>query len=215
MDTEYKSIVGVIDAQGYFFKNTFYPREFSFTCGLFNVCYEVIPDWDDSIIDENYNYIRYQKHSLHGLPTERILTNTTSGVIQQSQLRDFVLFLYKSAKLRGEFTIAVKNYQLVDVLQPLQFPIYDLINRQIEGELCPTLDTFDKFPISHFCPVHQHISHPHRVRCAARKTRCIWEWIKIKKDTAIQFDNFDLLFTLRQNSLHHQPTDHVGEDNVF
>jgi hypothetical protein len=214
MDTEYKSIVGVIDAQGYFFKNTFYPREFSFTCGLFNVCYEVIPDWDDSVIDENYNYIRYQKHSLHGLPTERILTNTTSGVIQQSQLRDFVLFLYKSAKLRGESTIAVKNYQLVDFLRPLQFPIYDLSTQQIEGELCPTLDTFDKFHTSYHCPLHAKGKHARKYRCSARKTKCIWEWIKLKKESSFQFDNYDIAFTLRQNALYSQPDD-IGEDTVF
>lgn len=188
MCDDYRNIRAVMDAQGYFIENIFYAREFSFVSNYFSVCYEVIPEIGPQVMYENFKPVIYQKNNLHGIPLEPVLNATSKLVIQQSQLKDLVLYLYTKIKMSDDTSVATKNYQLVTILEPINIPIFDLITNKVESEFCPTLDIFDKFPCDYYCPIHATIRSPHKYRCASRKSHSIWKWLKLKSSSANYID---------------------------
>ena len=185
-----------MDAQGYHLDNIFYPKEFSFVCNYFSVCYEVLFSYSSipNLNKKHFKNISYQRQTLHGLPVYSVLRSkerneNVRGIILVEQLPKLVQFLYKKVKRDNDSMIAVKNPQLVSFLKNIPVPIFDLTKEKIDCVSCPTFDQFNEFE-SHFCDIHSRIHQGSKYRCALKKCISIWNWLKVRMMSADIYAHF-------------------------
>ena len=174
-------IIAVIDAQGFIIENIFFPREFSFVCDDFYVCYEVIPEWTDEEKSTNINQLLNQKHRLHGISyLGQVVDEDTKRAINQNLLSQLICELYWEVKRNDESSIAIKNAYFLKFLESNNFPLFDLDINPIGGELCPALFIFDKFDTNKYCPLHSRTKLQIKHMCVQRKAYSIWLWLSYK-----------------------------------
>ena len=141
-----RHICAVIDAQGFYLDNRFYPREFSFLCDDVLVNYEVISNMDIDTKINNFGVLANQKRRLHGLSIEPKLADKTHRVILEADIRKLLCELYREVMKDDKSSIAIKNKQLLSYLSDVSIPFYDLEQLEVGNEKCPTLAAFDRFP---------------------------------------------------------------------
>ena len=174
-------ICAIIDAQGFSFNKKFIPREFSFVCDKFSLCFEIVPDVNNDEKFANFKGFSHQTHYIHGIPLNPVLDDGCKRQIKESQLHQLIEELNWMINPDNEYYLGVKNQQLKDFIAVVDIPLYDLEKIPVGGEMCPSLSMFDKFTTTHYCPLHSRIRDPRRVRCSIRKCTGIWEWLKNKR----------------------------------
>ena len=176
-------VCAIIDSQGFFVKNTFFPREISIVNDDYKLCFEVIPDIDKDFKVKNFKNFSYQQHQLHGIPIESVLSEKTKKVIHIDQLRQLIEEIYFRVRTEEKKLVGVKNLQLAILLKEFQIPYFNLETQEVGGEICPTLRDFEKFKISSFCSLHATLRRKFNQdihRCALRKANAIWDWLSLK-----------------------------------
>ena len=211
MEKSFRDIKAVMDAQGFLLDNKFYPREFSFVCEDFSVCYEVVFDLNDYVEDikQVKRYIKHQRFKLHGLPLTPLLNPQSEQTISLEKLPEFVEFLYNRVQRSSSSMIATKNDELISFLTGTSIKIFDLNTVPVGSAMCPTYSRLSVFE-ANFCEIHEKVINGNQYRCALRKSKIIWNWLNTKKnstDILLQFK-----FSPENSSL--SPISFVG-DTVF
>ena len=176
-------ICAIIDSQGFFVKNTFFPREISIVNDEYNICFEVIPDIETDFKLKNFKVFSYQQHQLHGIPIESVLSEKSKKIIHIKNLRQLIEGIYFRVRTEEKKLFGVKNLQLAQLLKEYQIPYFNLEQQEVGGELCPTLKEFEKFKISCHCSLHAKLRRKFKEeihRCAFRKAQAIWDWLTLK-----------------------------------
>jgi len=186
-----RKICAIIDTQGFFVDQVFYPREIAIFNKDIRICVEVYQDRKSFNLDKHRNTLNYQQHRIHGFPIDSILKPQTKKVIKGSKIKEFIEEIYFRVKSEEKYLFGVKNQQLKKLLIEYQIPYFDLETESVGGEFCPALKVFDKFHHSIFCLVHASIKPvcgDHKLHCALRKAWNIWKWysIKLNSDTIMK-----------------------------
>ena len=109
MNMDPKNICGVVDCQGFSLRKFFFPRELSFICKDFSVCYEVVPeDRLDTSLDYVNNF-KTQQRLLHGLPLQQVLDTRYNQTIKQSEIPIVLNNCFSKAKINNESLVAIKK----------------------------------------------------------------------------------------------------------
>ena len=185
-----KEICAIIDAQGFFIRKTFYPREISIVNNEYQICFEILPEINVDTKVDNFKQFSIQQHQLHGIPVQQLLEEKTKRVFCCSQLRQIVEEIYFRVRTENKKLLGVKNQQVATLLKEYQIPFFNFETEEVGGEVCPTLSTFDKFSTSIFCPLHAVLKrklNEQYHRCALRKASMIWDWLdrKINSDLLV------------------------------
>lgn len=176
-------ICAIIDVQGFFVQKTFFPREISIVNNEYQICLEIVPEIDSDILTTFTKQFTFQQYQLHGIPVEKVLHGKTKKIYHISQLRRIVEEVYYRVRTEDKNLLGVKNQQVVSLLKEYQIPFFNFEVEEVGGEICPTLNLFDKFKKSIYCLLHAELK-PRLVevnhRCALRKAHAIWDWLTRK-----------------------------------
>ena len=200
-------ICAIIDAQGFFVQNKFYPREVSIVNDEYQLCFEIIPNISLDTKLNCYSQFSFQQKKLHGIPLSQVLPNTSKNVFEIRYLKNIIEYIYMSIRNEKKFLLGVKNTQLKNMLEEYRIPLYNFEQEEVCGEICPPLAVFEKFKNSIYCSLHAKLVqkkdetthrcpigiqakyHERRPRCALRKAWVTWDWLKHKLSSDILFDN--------------------------
>lgn len=187
---EYLSeVCAVMDMQGYFLNNKFYPRELSLCNEELDICVEINCGLDETDL-KSYkllNNYKFQKYLVHGIPLESIRDKLGLKVTSYRDLDTLITSIYQKVKTKNKCILACKNQQLSKILTKLLIPFINLETTKIEDSVCPKLEKLDNDVgkgLVWFCPLHTCLPNDEesrkKLRCSLRKSRYIWVWLREK-----------------------------------
>jgi hypothetical protein len=184
-----KKVCGVMDMQGYFLNNKFYPRELCLCNEELDIFVEINCDLDVDDLKNHklLNNYKFQKFLIHGIPLESIRGKLGLKVVSYKELENVITSIYEKVKTEDKYILACKNQQLSKILRNLLIPFINLETTKIEDSVCPKLEQLDDNigkGLVWFCPLHTCLPNDEKtrktLRCSLRKSRYIWVWLQGK-----------------------------------
>jgi hypothetical protein len=171
-----EKICAFVDAQGYFLRNKFFPREVAFINESISHCQEFNPDiqWF-TLTEKEAKTIRHMRTNIHGLSLNAF--KNKRDIIPISD--DYIPFLkkwYSILATNERSYFAVKNKVLFAELKNAQIPVIDLDDPEIN---MPSVNHIEKLYDSNWlCAYHcRFLDNKSKYRCALRKCYNVWKFL--------------------------------------
>lgn len=165
-----QGIVGVIDAQGYYVNNRFYPVELAAVGDGFSYTYRLSANLNfNKMNSRDQNQCRYVKNNIHGISLYSPEHSYTSDDVDKLILS---IHLKLEQRFKKEVLLGCKNNQLAAVMDKLTINYVNLTN-------IPSLKELDKLYGYQpwFCSYHTYLPAKY-LRCSLRKCAYMWKWVK-------------------------------------
>jgi hypothetical protein len=176
-----ENICAVVDAQGFFISNKFYPREVAIVSDSISFCQEFNPKLKWDLLDNDQHILaKYCYDHIHGFKLN--VKESKKSIIQDSE--NYIKHLskfYKIIATESKQFYGIKN-DLYDDLIIAGIPVINLSDKQYDFPSIYTLE--GKYNNSYWmCAYHDNVHDG--LRCSLRKCYNIWKHLK----ETLLFDN--------------------------
>jgi hypothetical protein len=170
-----QAIVGVIDAQGYYLKNRFYPVELAVVGDGFSFNYRLSAKLYN-LSERDAKQCNFVKNKIHGIS----LNSNSEYLYTSDDVDTLISRIYLNLKNHfKQVVLGCKNDHLKTIIDKLGVDYVNLAN-------VPSLKELDKLycHTPWFCSNHSN----QNLRCSLRKCVYMWKWIKNTGEQKTQED---------------------------
>ena len=153
--TDYNNVCFIIDSQGFYIRNNFWPREVVIKSNEYCICLEFDPPFITNLSRKEKKMINFVTNRIHG-----ITWNSSKPTLPVLSFPMIMQHLYSKLSTKEKNMVLCKNKHLEDILTELWIPV-----RKFEEEIIYNKNLSCKF---------NHIN----LRCALNKFDSIYNVIK-------------------------------------
>jgi hypothetical protein len=173
-------ICAVVDAQGFYIKNQFFPREVAFTSESLSHCQEFNPNINWFSITQNEKHlIKHLRDKIHGFTLNTFKSKEPIIPLSESYI-EYLKSFYNIFATEEKPYFGVKNLHVKDDLIKAGIPVIDLSNPELEF---PNITSIERYYNNNtwICAYHTEDTQGYKkFRCALRKCHNLWMYLNDK-----------------------------------